>query len=216
MTDPNILFKEQMAKARRAQILDAAATVFAKKGFHRATTKEIAKAASVSPGTIYNYFGSKDDLLIGLMARLGEVEQLMMKTTPEMLEQALPGDPRDFFNAIHHARQDFVLQNMAMLRAVLSEILINRELGQRYYQELVMPGVALMEQHLEARIEQGQIRSVNVPLVVRFLFAINLGLFGLLIIGDPMLQSEWESDDLVEALVSFLFDGLGPREEAQE
>ncbi|MCK4450178.1 MAG: helix-turn-helix transcriptional regulator, partial [Anaerolineae bacterium] len=58
MTDPNILFKEQMAKARRAQILDAAATMFAKKGFHRATTKEIAKAASVSPGTIYNYFGS--------------------------------------------------------------------------------------------------------------------------------------------------------------
>ena len=54
--------REQLIEARRNQILDAAAAVFAEKGFHRATTKEIAKTAGVSEGTIYNYFASKADL----------------------------------------------------------------------------------------------------------------------------------------------------------
>jgi hypothetical protein len=50
---------------------------------------------------------------------------------------------------------------------------------------------------------------------VRFLFAIHLGLLGLLIVGDPLLQSEWESEGLVEDLVGFILDGLVPHEETQ-
>ncbi len=46
--------RERRIAARKEQILDAAAQVFAAKGFHRATTKEIAEAADVSEGTIYN------------------------------------------------------------------------------------------------------------------------------------------------------------------
>lgn len=52
---------------RRAQILEAAETVFAAKGYHRATTREIARAADVSEGTLYNYFANKRDLFTGLM-----------------------------------------------------------------------------------------------------------------------------------------------------
>ena len=59
MLDPNTDFKGQMIEARRTQILMGAAQVFAKKGFHKATTKEIAQAAGVAEGTIYNYFKNK-------------------------------------------------------------------------------------------------------------------------------------------------------------
>lgn len=44
--------RERRIAARKAQILDAAARVFAKRGLHRATTKEIAEAADVSAGTL--------------------------------------------------------------------------------------------------------------------------------------------------------------------
>ena len=37
--------REQLLEARRNQLLDAAAEVFAAKGFHQSTTKEIAKTA---------------------------------------------------------------------------------------------------------------------------------------------------------------------------
>ncbi|MFL7790868.1 MAG: helix-turn-helix domain-containing protein, partial [Anaerolineae bacterium] len=48
--------RQQLIEARRNQILDAAAAVFAEKGFHRTTTKEIASRAGIAEGTIYNYF----------------------------------------------------------------------------------------------------------------------------------------------------------------
>ena len=53
--------------ARRTQILEAAETIFAAKGYHGTTTREIAQAADVSEGTLYNYFASKRDLFVGLM-----------------------------------------------------------------------------------------------------------------------------------------------------
>ena len=59
--------------ARREQILDAATTVFAAKGFHRATIKEVARAAGVADGTIYNYFENKAALLLGLLGPVDEI-----------------------------------------------------------------------------------------------------------------------------------------------
>ena len=59
--------RDRRIVARRTQILEAAEVVFAAKGYHGATTREIAQAADVSEGTLYNYFASKRDLFVGLM-----------------------------------------------------------------------------------------------------------------------------------------------------
>lgn len=48
---------------RRQQIIDGAIKVFTEKGFHNATTKEIAKAAGITEGTLYNYVQSKEDII---------------------------------------------------------------------------------------------------------------------------------------------------------
>lgn len=48
---------------RRRQIVDAAVELFIKKGFHKTTTREIAKAAGFSIGTLYEYVTSKEDVL---------------------------------------------------------------------------------------------------------------------------------------------------------
>ena len=42
--------QELVTAARRKQILDAATQVFAEKGFHRATVKEIARVAGIADG----------------------------------------------------------------------------------------------------------------------------------------------------------------------
>jgi AcrR family transcriptional regulator len=49
--------------ARRSQILDAAIACFARQGFHRATMQDIVVESRLSPGAIYNYFGSKDEII---------------------------------------------------------------------------------------------------------------------------------------------------------
>jgi AcrR family transcriptional regulator len=61
--------KEREKEQRREQILDAAEKVFFSKGFPAATVDDIAEAAELSKGTIYLYFKSKEDILLGIHLR---------------------------------------------------------------------------------------------------------------------------------------------------
>jgi len=47
----------------RKKILESTITLFKEKGYHRTTTREIAKSANMSFGSIYGYINSKDDIL---------------------------------------------------------------------------------------------------------------------------------------------------------
>jgi TetR/AcrR family transcriptional regulator len=55
----------------REQLLDAAEEVFAAKGYHDATLKEVAALAEFSVGSVYSFFENKDDLLLGVWLRRG-------------------------------------------------------------------------------------------------------------------------------------------------
>ncbi|RXJ02856.1 TetR/AcrR family transcriptional regulator [Anaerobacillus alkaliphilus] len=58
------MVKDQLLiKKRREQMIKAAVTLFIQKGFHRTTTREIAKESGFSIGTLYEYIGSKEDIL---------------------------------------------------------------------------------------------------------------------------------------------------------
>ena len=59
-------------EARRAELISAAATVFAQRGVAKTTVSDIVKAAGVAQGTFYLYFESKDDVILGVVERLGE------------------------------------------------------------------------------------------------------------------------------------------------
>jgi TetR/AcrR family transcriptional regulator, cholesterol catabolism regulator len=54
---------ERLVQKRRDQMIKGAVTLFKEKGFHRTTTREIAKAAGFSIGTLYEYIRSKEDVL---------------------------------------------------------------------------------------------------------------------------------------------------------
>ena len=54
---------ERLVEKRRDQMIKGAVTLFKEKGFHRTTTREIAKAAGFSIGTLYEYIRSKEDVL---------------------------------------------------------------------------------------------------------------------------------------------------------
>jgi AcrR family transcriptional regulator len=54
---------ERLVKKRRNQMIKGAVTLFKEKGFHRTTTREIAKASGFSIGTLYEYIRTKEDVL---------------------------------------------------------------------------------------------------------------------------------------------------------
>lgn len=61
--------KPATQRARREHILDAAEACFARAGFHRTTMQDICKEAHISPGALYVYFASKEDLIAGIAER---------------------------------------------------------------------------------------------------------------------------------------------------
>ena len=61
--------RQARGERRMAQLLDAAAEVFAETGYAKATTNAIAARAGVSPGTLYQFFGNKEAMATALAER---------------------------------------------------------------------------------------------------------------------------------------------------
>jgi len=55
-------------EARRRQILDAAVACFARKGFHKATMRDVVAESGLSPGSIYCHFSSKREIVNAVVA----------------------------------------------------------------------------------------------------------------------------------------------------
>jgi AcrR family transcriptional regulator len=195
--------RERQSAARTNQILDAAASLFAERGFHRTTTREIADAADVAEGTLYNYFANKDDLLMGIMRRLSD----SFSSDTGKIEMA-PVNAREHFFSLLLIREVFQEQNSTMMQALLSEILADNGLRERYYQQLLEPMIVSLEKTLRLHSELGEIKSVDIPGTARVLASLIFGLFFLDVLGDPIVRSR---DDALEKLITdLLFDGIAP------
>lgn len=68
------LSRQERKSQTRERLLDAAAAVFARRGFETATLDEVAAAAGYTKGAVYSNFASKTDLLIALIERRLEVQ----------------------------------------------------------------------------------------------------------------------------------------------
>jgi len=77
---------QQRSRLTVDQILEAAARVFAKRGYAGATTNHIAERAGVSIGSLYQYFPNKDTILVALHARHMESASEVLR---RMMEEAL-------------------------------------------------------------------------------------------------------------------------------
>ncbi len=60
---PTQIKNPDLVAQRHRQIVDAAVQLFIKQGFHKTTTRQIARAAGFSIGLLYEYIASKEDIL---------------------------------------------------------------------------------------------------------------------------------------------------------
>src|SRR5215813_12679430 len=199
--DPIAVIQAQLVAARRTQILDAATRVFASKGFNRATIRDVARAAGVADGTIYNYFANKTDLLFGLLDRLNDTER-----RPASLAQAAEAPFADYFRAYLSERVAALWSNAELFRAVLPELLATPELRMRYYDEVIAPTMALGENAFRWLATKGTIGNLDLPLTVRAVAGSLLGLMVLQLLGDETLAARWR--DIPDAHTALLLPGF--------
>lgn len=185
--------------------MQAAAGIFARKGFHNTTTKEVAEAADVAEGTIYNYFDSKEDLLIQIFDYLADMEGRRRH-----FEEVPSDDFRDFFIEHIRTRITRLREDYTMFLAVLPEIINTPSLRERYYEQFVNRGLQYMEDFFHVRAEEfGDVREVDISLAMRLILSLTLGMQVLIILGDTQLREAWENPDkLAHTLVTLMLDGM--------
>jgi TetR/AcrR family transcriptional repressor of uid operon len=105
--------KPDTQRARREHILDAAEQCVARSGFHATSMQDICRAANVSPGALYVYFRSKEDLIAGLAERNRQEFQARF---------AQLADAPDFFTALQAIGNAYFVEDEPYHRQICLEI----------------------------------------------------------------------------------------------
>lgn len=159
--------RERRAEARRTQILAAAATVFSRKGYERATTREIAAAADVSEGTLYNYFTTKRDLLIGVAQNYAdEVSAALTENN---------SDDIDILVAQRIANRFRHRQERRLFMLFMQEAHLNQDVYQYYVQEALARIITNTERSIQQAIDTGKMRPVDPAIAARTISAAIMG-----------------------------------------
>ncbi|GAA2592118.1 TetR/AcrR family transcriptional regulator [Winogradskya consettensis] len=85
------------AAARRQEVLDAAVSVFAERGYHGASVQEVARRAAISEPYVYRLFGNREQLFTAAIEQafelishaLGEASQRRGDASPQQLLDAM-------------------------------------------------------------------------------------------------------------------------------
>ena len=202
----------KVVEDRKEQILDAAMRVFAQKGFIRATNKDIAREAGITPGLIYYYFESKGAVLRAIIEQRSPL-QLMGSVSEEML--AMP--PQMFLRYIITSILGIVEsdQFIGLVRVLLPEVMhdvhnVDSQIVQTAQGAFQRIGIFLSK-YLEAKIAIGELQHFAVQPTAQLLISSLIGfVLRRQILHDPtvlMLTHEQIADVISSAIVNGVGQG---------
>lgn len=189
----------------RERLFRAALDLFAKKGFSETTVEDITNAADVGKGTFFNYFPSRDHLLIAFsdmqIGRLQEaVNHMRLHPTP------MP----EFLNALSVRMTAEPARSPDVVRALLQANLTNSKVRSAM-QERLLRGRALLTELMQVGQSRGELRRDFPPEQLADVF--RQSLVGTMLIwsvfGDASLP------DRIRTTLQVLFSGLAPRGSAE-
>jgi AcrR family transcriptional regulator len=141
-------------RARREAILDIAREVFSKEGYAAASMSHIASRLGGSKGTLYNYFGSKEELF------RAHVEERCICHAEAMFASPLSGDdPAEVLTDLAERLQTFILSDeaIAFYSLVVAEAQRTPEIGRAFYESAPLNGVRRVAEYLERARANGTI-----------------------------------------------------------
>lgn len=196
----------KVVEDRREQIIDAALRVFAQKGFMKATNKDIAREAGITPGLIYYYFESKEAVLNAILETRTPL-QFLAALPPQAL--ALP--PEDFLRMLMR-RVLHILEeeNIAgLIRVLLPEFIHNPALTTvpvAFFQRII----GLLTGYFEMKVASGELRPIDASMTVQVLLGSLMGfVLRRHIIRDPLALA-YSHEQIADAIVDTLMNGIKP------
>jgi AcrR family transcriptional regulator len=160
--------RERNKLQKRARLLSAARTLFARRGFAATTTAEIATRAGVGAGTLFLYFASKEDLLVDLFrAEMDRVIERAFALLPR--RASLLAELLHVYGAMieHHERDP------ELARAFVKEMLFVSAPDRAQVFEFIDGLGARVAERIALRQARGELdASVSAALVAENLFAL--------------------------------------------
>ncbi|WP_437548514.1 TetR/AcrR family transcriptional regulator [Sorangium sp. So ce367] len=195
------------------KIVDAAVAAFAEQGFHGTATKEIARRAGVAEATIFKYFPSKRDLLLGVIGPAVErlVGPALARSMDPLFDATYPTFEA-FLRALLAERIAFVRAHPQLVRILAQELPFDAELrlgiAGRVFAPLLEKGITLIE-HFQ---REGQIVGWPPPLVLRCVASTFVGYIVHRVYIAP--DAAWDDEAEIERVITFVIRGLSPHEPA--
>lgn len=144
---PSLVKDQELVRLRRDQIIRAAVELFVEKGFHKTTTREIARKSGLGIGTLYEYIQSKEDVLYLVcdFIHTDLEQQLIDEMTHEQTgRETLINAIRAFFRVMD-SEQDRVLIIYQELKSLPNEMLryvLNKEEEiTRHFEKIIERGI---------------------------------------------------------------------------
>jgi AcrR family transcriptional regulator len=197
----------KVVEDRREQIIDAAMHVFSEKGFTKATNKDVAREAGITPGLIYYYFESKEKLLEAMVESRSPI-RLLTSLTPQVL--ALP--PEAFLRFIIRQILSIIEGGnfIRVMRVMLPEIVHNPEMTPMVA-GFIQRVMGFLTSYLESKMESGELRQSDASLAAQVFLGSVMGfVLRRHIIRDP-LALHYTPEQIADAIVDTVFSGIAPR-----
>jgi AcrR family transcriptional regulator len=186
----------------RERLFRAALELFAQKGFIETTVEDITEAADVGKGTFFNYFPSKDHILLAF----GEMQLGKLEAAVEMVRRTDEPMP-EFLRSLALRMTQEPVRNPAIIRILLQAYLSTTPV-RAAMMDLQKRVHALHSQMIQLGQDRGEIRNDLPATEIAHVFRQTI--FGTLLIwslyGDATLQSR------IETAFNILWSGLAPRE----
>jgi AcrR family transcriptional regulator len=205
MGDLELGRRERHVAEVKERILQAAAIVFARHGYQKATTREIAEEADVAEGSIFYHFQSKRGLLLALIE--ASVNEWLAPVSPAQAD-----DLRTSMREMLCRRFALVEQNRTLLSVLIHEVRLDEDLRRQYGDRILRTAVGKLEGRLNEWLALGKLRPVNTAVVARAIVGSFLSF--MMLHPDPELESV-PSDEIVTSLIDFYWRGLSVQSTGQ-
>ena len=202
--EENITIPPTGREGKRDSILEAARKVFMEVGFGAASMDSIANAAKVSKQTVYNHFGSKEELFAA-MIRYWVDQKLTVFS-----ETAKHGNPEDTLRAIAHnfLDHDNAEQRVSMYRILMAESPRFPELGNIFYKAGPAVVRRFLADYLADQHKRGILRVDNPVLAAEQFFGMLNGCQFKAQLGIEPLPNKQAVDTYIEHAVTLMIRAL--------
>jgi AcrR family transcriptional regulator len=199
---------DDMTPSQRS-IVEAAIEIFAERGYNGTATKDIAARAGVAEGTIFRYFPTKKELLIGAVAPL-----MMRALTPVLkrsVERVLTAEYESFeafVMAFARDRLEFARAHPALLKLLVQELPFHPELRADFERIVFAELFPLVEKAIARFQKRGEVSRLPAITVMRLMGSVIVGFVVARVFVAP--DADWDDDAELRTMASFLARGLAP------